>query len=222
MVNILAQSLITFLKYFGNFLLENFASLTALVIAIWGKQFRNYFSKPILSASIELKSPDCHRITVVYPEIAQKEESYYFRLRISNSGKTAANNVEITVLELLKNEGNGYKKDKDFLPLNLVWAHTHEVEKRRILPGTFKHCDFFHTTSNPNIKIKFDTNVVPNRVKGGRYPTIVNPGKYRVIILIAADDIEVSKFSFDIQFTGNFFLDEKEMFSKKGILVNRT
>lgn len=50
------------------------------------------------------------------------------RGRIYNDGKSSATNVEVTLIDLLEKRGQDFARVAGFLPINLPWSHTQNIE----------------------------------------------------------------------------------------------
>jgi len=115
--------------------------LAALIIAIWGQWLGSLFFKPALRVSIEMHAPDWIKIQarVNVPGVAPIQTTGYFcRLRVTNDGNRAAENVEVRLLKLriVPNGGHG-RLDEHFLPLSLVWADIERVTAPWIQPKLY-------------------------------------------------------------------------------------
>ena len=200
------------------------ASATALSIAIFGEWLRALFRKPNLEATLELAPPDSHMIELKDRYTGERLfDSYYFRMKINNTGNDPAFNVEVKALELRKEDIKGnFVIDKKFLPINLVWAHTQgmDIFTPIIHQKLFRHCDLCHTVrdSENNLLLMFDTFPVPNKVSPDRYPTIIPPGNYQLKIVVTSTNSEPKYFYFNIDFKGKWFDDEEKMF-QGGIVI---
>jgi len=183
------------------------AIIVALMLGLGGifqDKIRRIFLKPKIKVSMKLQSPDCHKIAMRTSRTGQFIcDSYYFRFHVENSGNYQMEDVEAIVVVVSKKEANGeYKKVESFLPLNLVWAHYHNVVMPKIQPHLFKHLDFGHITesefanlqyfgitSTYQIAFQFDMAVIPNH---GSH--ILLPGDYNITIKFAANNLSpVSK-----------------------------
>lgn len=197
-----------------------FASIVAILIALFGDWAKTIFFKPILKVGIKMSPPDCHKIESTVTDqngnVISSQDTYYYRLRIRNDGNLQAQDVEVKLLTLWKKHPNGrYYEDHNFLPLNLVWSHSlgKIITTPKIQPKIFKHCDLCHTINTPSgLLIQFDTDIIPNRVTQNRYPTIIDSGKYRLKIVIVANNSKPLYKTLQIDFTGHWYNDEEEMF----------
>jgi len=207
------------------------AIIIALLLGLLGifqDRIRSIFWKPRIKVAMKLKSPDCHKIAMRNSQTGQFVcDSYYFRFLIENSGNFQMENVEAIVTEVCKKEANGeYKKMENFLPLNLVWAHYHNVEMPKIQPHLFKHLDFGHITksnfanleyfgieNSSQVVFQFDLAVIPNH---GSH--ILLPGDYNITIKFAANNLSpiIKKYNFVI---ANKWNDDERVMLQNNISI---
>ena len=65
-----------------------------------------------------------------------------FRLWVANSGKKAAQRVQVFARQLLRRHANGdFRSETRFLPMNLLWSHGVGVTLEGLACGTGHHCD---------------------------------------------------------------------------------
>lgn len=212
------------------------ASVTALIIAIFHDMMRAWVMKPKLDVSIDLNPPDCFMIPVKYHNnsgmVVDIVDTYYLRLKVTNKGNEKAENVEVFALQLMEDRGNGqWGEVNTFLPMNLVWADNSLIFYPIISPKMHRHCNLAHII-DPDKRIahslenktwngispdktilSFDTHAKPNTLCY-LYP----PGKYRLVILIAAANAKSIEKTLEIKLDGFWDCDENEM-SKRGISV---
>lgn len=208
-------------------LLGVFVALLLGVIGIFQDWIRSCFRKPKLNVSIKLEPPDCHKIAMRDPWNGEHVcHSYYFRFKVENTGNYQMEDVEAMPVELYKKINGKYEKVNNFLPLNLVWTHYHNITMPKIQPLMFKHLDFGHITKSEfanlsdfgiseNVKIVFqlDLAVIPNT---GSH--ILTPGDYKMKILFAANNLKPIKKIYHIEIKDEWTDDEQEML-KENILI---
>ncbi|MDP2947120.1 MAG: hypothetical protein Q8N88_03315 [Nanoarchaeota archaeon] len=201
-------------------LLGVFVALLLGVIGIFQGRIRSWFKKPKLNVSIKLEPPDCHKIAMRNPQTgAYVCDSYYFRFRVENTGNYQMEDVEAIPVELYKKINGKFEKVNNFLPLNLVWAHYHNITMPKIQPLMFKHLDFGHITKSnfanlsyfgisesARIVFQLDLAVIPNT---GSH--ILIPGDYKIKILFAANNLKPIAKIYNIEIKDNWTDDEKEM-----------
>jgi len=223
------------------------AAIVALAIAVFQDRMRTWFMRPKLEISIDLCPPDCHKTkmryahslrgyfeggTSVQPPRDPREwprekevDTYYFRLRVKNSGSQKAESVEVFAAHLSKKQADGSPKPVgSFLPMNLVWSHLREVFLPAISPGTYKHCDLAHIlnpedrawvpgedTTWPNVSpaktvLSLDTFVQPYTQSH-----LLPFGIYHLTIIVAAANAKAITKKLEITLTGDWYDNEQEM-----------
>ena len=216
------------------------AVVAALVIAIWGDWLKSLSARPKLTLSISMRPPDCHRIqTTIEVEMgppmrtlgaavaaARKVSigtmtSFYFRLSVGNDGKAAARNVGVRAIKLwhLDVATNKYNKDPIFMSMDLTWSHANGgVVATKVDPRLPKHCDLAHVDQPRSGLLQFNTEVTPNEVSRGVWPTIKPPGVYRLEIAATADNSKPVYRTLRIAFDGKWYESEEDMFTK-GVVI---
>lgn len=202
----------------------------AVLVAIFQDKIRSWVTRPKLNVSIKLGPPDCHSIPLVRTDLKTGETlleapCYYLRLRVDNSGNQKAESVEVFAAELLKCQADGqFKEVESFLPMNLRWAHYREIIFPAIVPGVYKHCDLGHII-DPQLRSGFPPedksweNVPPEKtvlsldtaVKPNTRSYLIPPGKYHLVLLVAAANAKPIKKTLEITLTGDWYEDEKRM-----------
>lgn len=207
------------------------AIFTALLLGLGGifqDRIRRMIWKPKLEVDFRLNPPDSHKIPAkVINRLTGVKlgeyNTYYIRPRIKNAGNFQLEDIEVMAIELTRKEPNGqFKKEENFLPLNLVWANTHEVAKPKIQPKLFKFLDFghiletkhvnleeFHISTNVKVTLVLDVEVEPNI---GSH--LIFPGEYRIKLLFAANNLSPIEKIYSLIIADKWTEDQKEMFDK--------
>jgi len=208
------------------------AALTflAVLVALLKEELQRLWRRPSLDVSLKTEPPDCHKSKTVYSDPktgSQLEEGdcYYIRLWVHNKGNLPATNIQVFASNLFKETApNKFIPVDNFLPMNLRWAHTREIFRDRIAPKMGRHCDLGHI-ADPRLKhihketkpglpedktaLFLDLEVWPYT-----YVHLLQPGSYKMDLIIAADNTSPVKRVVKIMHSGNWFEDEKEMFTK--------
>ena len=204
-----------------------FVALVALFVGLAGDFVKSKFKKPKLKVSMQLNPPDCCKIPLSSAVDGKLIcDCYYFRFKVENYGNYQMEDVEIMVTELYKYNENlkKFEKVNSFLPQNLVWSNTQQMQLQyritipKIQPGLFKYLDFGHIISTPQELKKifnsevifiFDVMVQPNNLSH-----IIAPGNYKIQILFTANNMKVYKKSYLLEIKNNWVNTEEEMFGK--------
>jgi hypothetical protein len=220
----------------SNMIMAIAAILTAIIgaIAIFQETIRGWFYHPKLSVTIDSEPPDCQKTYIRLPDEMvdlarmRRIDSYYFRIKVSNSGNVPAENVEVFADELMKKAEDGKLVTVNtFLPMNLSWSHVGWLFFPTINPETYKHCDIFHIIDPKGRRyveaedtqwsdipqeltiISFDTIVKPNALSH-----LVPVGAYQLKLTIAAKNAKSVTKTFHINLTGQWFENEHDMLTK--------
>lgn len=186
-------------------------------VAIFQDWIRRLIWKPKLNVSIKLHSPDCQKIPVIN---LPRHDIYFLRFRVENNGNYQSEDTEAIVIEVFKKEANGeYRELRNFLPLNLVWAHDNLVSMPKIQPKLFKYLNFGHIeksevaglnyfgiTEGVNIVFKFAFAISPSH---GSH--ILLPGDYNITIKFASNNVSPVTKKFNLVISDKWDDNEKEM-----------
>lgn len=214
------------------------AVVAALFIAIWGDWLKSLTSSPKLTLSISMKPPDCHRIQVIVqfpvqaapllnpgamatPPLPLAFDAYYFRLSVGNDGGTVARNVGVRAVELARlDQASGtFTNDPHFMSMDLTWSHAGGgVVAAKIDPQLPKHCDLAQVNEADPTLLQFCTEVSPNEVAPGVFPTKKSAGVYRLRVAATADNSKPVYRILKIVYDGNWYQSEADMFTK-GVLI---
>jgi hypothetical protein len=210
------------------------ATTAAVLVALFKDEFLKWRRRPILSVSVALEPPHCHSTILHYQ--AQRTaltfvaaQCYYFRIWISNEGKSRAEKVQVFAATLSRRVADGsFHTEKDFLPMNLRWSHgkgpneSPEIYAEGISPKMGKHCDLGHIVdptcqaelsenleSVPvgNTILALDLEVAPNTRSH-----LLSPGTYLLELQIAGANCAPVVKKLELTITGKWFQDERKMF----------
>ncbi|MFH0731375.1 MAG: hypothetical protein V2A72_00445 [Candidatus Omnitrophota bacterium] len=196
-------------------------------IAIFQDKMRSYVSRPKLKAHIFLSPPDCHRIPVTNRENGKHIcNGFYFRFRIENYGNSVAEKVEVFAKSLKRRKNGKLIPVELFLPMNFVWAYVGGMYFPAIAPAMYKHCDLGHIldpqkrqlidAENKDVedigKALFSFEQI---VKSNNKGYLIEPGEYILEIKVAAFNARPILQKFELQFTGLWTENEKEMLGKE-------
>jgi hypothetical protein len=117
-----------------NLWIQFFIAIGAFLVAalaIWGDTLKNHFFEPKLEVSVQLEPPYCQRLPL----------GTWFRLKVENVSRTAAQNVEPWIVELRRgSKGNSIQHN--LVPIPLKWTHTEKSVAASINPSFHRYCDF--------------------------------------------------------------------------------
>jgi len=204
-------------------------TILLFLAAVFQDKIRAWLTRPKLSASIDVAPPDCHKTVLKsfdrQGHVIDAADCYYLRLRVGNSGNQRAEMVEVFASELSKRQVDGsFKRMDSFLPMNLVWSHIRRPFLDAISPGMEKLCDLGHIVEpekrprfgmedNPQLGVPADQTIFSFDVatKSFTMSHLIPPGKYRLLLLIAAANTKPVSKTLEIVVTGNWYDDESRM-----------
>ncbi len=219
------------------------AALVALFASMFGEWLKSLIFKPKLELLYEHNWPDAIKIPINWKRVNPPTEEnsiqgtdmcYFFRFRVKNKGNRPANNIEVFVNKIEKqNADKSFKSYKAFIPLNLGWSNT---EAQIYMPSIYakleKHCDLgsiLHPQQNEifeliqyaegvspkaqilsNIIFTISFVIKPNTTESYR----LTPGTYRIEIIAVASNSKQCKKTFELTFYDKWFNDPPEMLSQ--------
>jgi hypothetical protein len=190
-------------------------TLLAVVVVLgiegW-KSLVAHINRAKLDMEMRFEPPDCHR----------GGNEYYFRLWVTNPGKTRARNVQVFLKDVANRSLDGaFVRNTALLPQYLVWSHTpqpkDEKEFAGISPAMGRHCEL-GVVAGPS-SIYFDGRLVFRPWVKVRTSAYALPrGAYRFTLLVAADNVLPIERRLDIEFHGEWFENESDML-RSGISI---
>ena len=123
------------------------------------------------------------------------------------------------MLRLFRQTQSGtFASDDDFLPISLLWARGHNVTTRVVHQDLPKYIDLL-LIEKPNLgeepRFRFQTEVVPNPVRPGVWPTIKDAGVYHLDLAATSDEGYPTFATLEIRFSGRWSDDESDMFGRE-------
>jgi hypothetical protein len=197
-------------------------------VAIFGNEIRAMRVRPKLAVSIEPKPPDCIKVPTARYEGDQQvavADSYYLRLKVTNTGNDKAESVEVFIDEVRKRAEDGtFRTLESFLPMNLVWADYHQVFIPIISPGMHRHCDLGHVIdpekrglfpaeakSWPGVPPPKAILSLATAAKSHTLGHLLPLGTYHLTVVVAAMNAKPATTMFELELTGDWYDDEREM-----------
>jgi hypothetical protein len=209
------------------------ATLLAVIVALSKEEIVKIWHRPKLVATIKLAPPDSHKASIVlYGSTLEplslkplkQADCYYFRLWVQNNGRARAEKVQVFAKALSKRIADGtFRPVNDFLPMNFQWSHTHEKFADGISPKMGKHCDIGHIIF-PGSLVDFQEDhsdahsgstilALDLEAKPLTKNHLVLPGTYRLTLNIAAANSSPITKVIELTLTGDWFDDQRRMFS---------
>lgn len=136
------------------------ATFGAVLVALFKDEVLRWIRRPKLTVRIESQPPDCLLVpsAIVYDRTGElwRGPIYYLRLWIENVGKGRAEQVQVFVSTLFKENANGaFAPVAEFEPMNLRWSNSRDPSNPEIFaPGISrdfgKHCDLCSVSDPDN------------------------------------------------------------------------
>ena len=196
------------------------ATLAAVAVALL-PEFKKWWVRPRLRIIANLKQPGCHQTVALDAGApAQRRRLYILRLWVENIGRGPAENVQLFVQQLEKqNAARVFEREESFLPMNLRWTHTSEGSSPfadRINPSMGRFCELAsvqHPEDNfdPQTLVSLTCEVTPLWQAGVGH--ILDPGVYRLTIRAAGSNARPQDTVIELTSHGKWYDDQRKMFS---------
>lgn len=209
-----------------------FSSITLVLVAvllILRDEIRKWILQPTFEVRFQRENPDCHRVPLgSYPV-------HYIRCRIYNSGRVAAQNVEVAVVGVRKKDANGtFQNYPMATPWPLLWSHHNNHVLSQIPRLAERHITLGHVMEpKDRIHIPVPSENDPKHsqtdtlfvlevfVRSNTLEYLLPPGEYEIKVQVAASNAKPKTFLFHLNHTGKWFSDESKMYSD-GLGLNIT
>jgi hypothetical protein len=223
-------------KHLVNSVVPFFSGIVALVIAVFHAQLKWLFYHPKLKMTIDIGDrADCHQTIMRNDKTNQEALCYYFRLRVHNRSRFApAHHVEVFIenIECLGDSDGTFKRIKEFLPMNLIWAYfKNEIYYPRLSPRSSRHCGFAHIVDPGKLHMDVSEHIMqkhPNKLvmildvffKSNMGSYIFEPGEYRINLSVSAADALKKQYALELGFYSGWTDNEDLMLSNNHISIN--
>jgi hypothetical protein len=215
-----------------------FVALLVGLAALFATELRERVGlRPDLELEFNSGPPDAVRVmtrvlNAITSAVIGWLPTYYFRLRVKNNGRARADNVQVTVVGLQKYHAGSqeYVDEDSTLPLNLTWSNVGGTTVPSINRGMIRHCDLCHVQQSwPDIQLdqtdwpllfRLNTEVTPNPISEDNIPpTLKAAGRYRLVVVVSADNAPPHFHNVTIDFSGQWSDDRLGMFDEVTIAV---
>ena len=209
------------------------ASIAVVIVAVFQDRIRSWVWAPRLELEFGNRPPDAHAIPIVFeredhfrPNRSSTHviDAFYFRVRVRNSGRAPAQQVEVFARALRRSSDGRWEPVLEFVPMNLTWSHIGGLYFPFIVPGMDKHCDLARIVDpagrdqtsydkNPWLKLKNDQCSLAFTViaESNNRSYIVGPGDYQLDVEVAAANATRVRRTMRIRVHGVWFRDEERM-----------
>lgn len=193
------------------------AFIAPYVIEIWKFRYRS----PSLRIKFKLAPPDCHR--TIMANQASSFPVYYFRFLVENLGRTQAEECEVVLEKVFKENSAGELEEvNNFGPVNLNWS-AYKHKPRTIQPSRSIYCDLGriqHPDYNYHSQYSRISNQEQRAVKFvfemsfayySQWDCLV-PGNYRLVVSVYSKNASKVTREFNLSWSGEWKDDERDMF----------
>ena len=196
------------------------------IVAIFGRAIYEYITRPKLKISVIPALPHCRKTFLTRGETGEYlSDAYGFRIWVENKGIRAAKNVEVFASKLWKQrQDESYKLVSSFNPDNLIWSNLGAKVFPAIHKDAGRHCDIFHIIDPLNRKLIWQENDergdIPidkailsfdTRSKSNTKDYLQPPGRYRLEVMVSADNAGAFSKILEINLNGEWYEDEERM-----------
>jgi hypothetical protein len=212
----------------------------AILVALFKEDIVKWWRRPKLTVRLFLRPPDAHVVhtTVMWQGPGDQQPRrwegpvYYFRLWIENKSSWAADRVQVYVRAIYNRLGDTRLQDvREWLPMNLRWSNSpfdKPITFEMLNPHMGKHCDL-GSVSHPSNTSEQQLTGMKEGERTFNLATEVFPnsnchrltaGKYRIEILVAAQNAKPKVFNVDLDWNGTFEDSQERMFGAVVISVS--
>ncbi len=223
----------------GSLLVAGFTFLLA-VVAVFQQQIHRWLRRPVLRITTTNSPPDSHRtkLTIRKGNQPSSYACYYSLLRVENTGRMRADQVEVFVSQIHREDERGqWVPLRSFLPQRLLWSFERTPYLASLAPGTFAHCTLGHVLNpsarsevadeDPNQLEFWGTHVVMEdetvlsldvQFRSNNLSYLLVPGKYKLTVLLASSQTKAITNAVVVHLSGSWFEEEDRMF-REGVTI---
>jgi hypothetical protein len=188
---------------------------------------------PMIRRTLQSPWPGSTVIQASGPISEEKANCIFFRIFIENTGHEPARNVEVYAKQLLRQQADkSWALAPSFPPMNLKWSWFDLMIHYPIInPRTGRHCDIGHIIE-PSSRERFEGEENPDLhltqdqvclafelvLKPNNRSYIVQPGNYRLIIDVGAQNSRPKEVTVQIYVQGRWYNEEPKMLSD-GVVI---
>lgn len=151
---------------------------------------------------------------------------YYFRFLVENTGKTQAEDCEVLLERVFKENSAGRMVEwNNFTPVNLKWSGMRDPISRTIQPDRKVYCDLGKIQHPEHNYVSRYRGITEDDKKDLKFalelPEIpysqwdcLTPGKYKLDVSVYSKNAEKASRSFLVAWTGKWKDGESDMFNE--------
>ncbi len=209
-------------------ILSLFWFIPLTIVALFQDDIKKYLFSPNLKIEFKLEAPYCLKSRITsnvidvrgHHHIRVSQNTYHFRFRIKNVGKTQAKECECVAEKLWINNSKGeWIEDSTFQNINLNWSNDKSQDGfMDINPNSPAwYCDLVHTEEvgmQSVMHIDYKEPFPNSQLK------IIQPNiKYKMLVSVYSENSKPVSKTFAIRHSGQWRDEPEEMFDKEVIIV---
>lgn len=200
-------------------------------IVVFQDRIRRWLESPKLDIDISNERPDC--IFVPFTNTPTGEflrDSVHVRLRVINDGRSQALKVEVYAESVGCYTDGRWVQLQTFVPMNLTWADLNVMYFPGISPRMSKYCTLGYIVDPGRRKPELEPagGVEPDETcfafsliaRPNNKSHIVGPGRYRIRLIVAAENAAPVTREIELHLPGKWYPDEATML-RDGIAVSK-
>jgi hypothetical protein len=192
------------------------------VIAVFQDRIRQWLASPKLDIVISTERPDCIFVPFTNTQTGEfLRDSVHVRFRVTNGGRAQARNVEVYAEAVTRDTDGRWSPLQTFAPMNLTWADLNAMYFPGISPRMSKYCTLGYIVDPGKRKSELEPagGVGPDETcfafsliaRPNNKSHIVGPGRYRVRLIVAAENAAPVTREIELHVSGKWFPDEAAM-----------
>lgn len=197
---------------------------TAFLVPYLIERWKYTYRSPKLRIYFKLSPPYCHQTQMGSGNTGFPV--YYFRFLVENTGKTQAENCEVLLERVSKENSAGEMIEfKNFSPVNLKWSGIRDQFTRTIQPGRKMFCDIGRIHDPNNNYQSIYKNISDKEQKTNKFAfefperyfgqwDCLIPGKYKLFLSIYSKNANKITKEFNLSWSGEWKDSEAKMFDE--------
>jgi hypothetical protein len=191
-------------------------------VAVFQDRIRRWLESPELDIEVSNERPDCIFVLFTNTETGEfLRDSVHVRLRVINDGHAQARNVEVYAERVRRYTDGRWAQVQSFVPMNLTWADLNVMYFPGISHRMSKYCTLGYIVDLGRRKPELEPagGVGPDETcfafsliaRPNNKPHIVGPGRYRIRLIVAAENAPPVTREIELHVPGRWYPDEATM-----------
>lgn len=201
----------------------------ALVTPLVGDSIKRWWARPKIQVEYRPYPPGSHKTRLdvrLSPAQVEVCSTYYFRLAVTNDGRTQARKCEAVIEQLWVAGPDGHLRQlPHYGPNVMIWGAGYD-QFVDINPSRLFYCDFLSVPDDKAQKLlvsggafvdhsPFPSDslglVISSKAAFYSQPNRLPPGRYRFVVALFAENADPTRKSFDVDWSGEWHDSERAM-----------